>query len=141
MLCDTADAEGGAGGAVDAVACNRLLHALGRGENRGREQHARKLLELMASGRLGPGARPDVVSYTSALDALGRAGDLDGAAALLHEMEARGDPAPNVRTYTAVMRDAARAGQWERCLALLEGVAERGMRVRRGGVGAIHPFS
>lgn len=148
MLCDVVDAasttsiEGSSGagsGAVDVVACNRLLHALGRHAEKGGQQHqhhaARALLELMASGRLGLGAKPDVVSYTTVLDALGKAGDWAGVSALLQEMGERGDPLPNLRTYTVAMRTAARAGRWERCLALLGDVARWGIRVRRRRVG------
>ena len=125
-----AGAGGGVAGGVDVYACNRLLHAMAQAPGAQVSEEARALLALMAPGRLGPRARPDVISYTTVLDALGRAGEWEGAGLLLKEMEGKGDPAPNLRTYTVVMRAAARAGRWERCLAVLDGLGRRGVQVR-----------
>ncbi len=117
-----AAANGGGGGLMDVIGCNRLLHAMGR------EGEATRPLAFLRFMQERLGVRPDVVSFTSVMDACGKAGDWQGALRLLEGMEkdakhnpsSSSSPRPNLRTYTVGMRACARAGEWQRCLALLE---------------------
>jgi pentatricopeptide repeat protein len=104
---------------LDVIGCNRLLHAMAQN---GEGERSVTFLKFMRD-RIG--VVPDMISYTSAMDACGRGGDWRGALNLLETIEReqnRGERGlrANLITYTVVMKACAQAGQWQPCIALLE---------------------
>ena len=67
------------------------------------------------------GLEPDVISYNSAIAALGKSGRPDEAVQLMKEMPSRGLSADGI-TYASALSALANSGLWEEALALLKEV-------------------
>ena len=80
-----------------------------------RWMQAHGLLDEMRSA----GVTPDVYSYSSAISACEKGGELTRALDLLREMRARG-VSPNVISFSAAVAACAKGGLWNEALALLE---------------------
>jgi pentatricopeptide repeat domain-containing protein 1 len=114
---------------LDVIGCNRLLHALAR------EGEGKRAVDFLTFMEERLGVPPDVVSYTSVMDACGKSGQWQEAVRLLERMEEEGEgwegggaPRPNLRTYTVGMQACAKAGKWQQCLALMDRLMAGGLK-------------
>lgn len=69
----------------------------------------------------GKGLEPDVISYNSAIAALGKSGRAEDAVELMREMPGKG-VATDAITYASAMSALANSGLWEEALSLLKEV-------------------
>lgn len=79
-----------------------------------------KALAVLAEMKNTPGCDPDVITYSTVIDTLGKAGGrLDEVHALVEEME-RNDVPRNLVTFTSLIAARMRAGELEMALETLE---------------------
>lgn len=84
-------------------------------------------LQVFQEMRETPGCTPDVITYSTVIDALGRGGRFGQVRDVLDEMSREG-VAPNLVTYTSVISALTRAGDLEGALKVLEDMEGHGIK-------------
>lgn len=114
-----------AGGlAPSVVTFNALLTAVRGSEREDCGDVALRVLKVM---RETEGCAPDVISYSTVIDALGRDGRLTEMRGVAEDMRGRGIQ-PNLVTYTSMITALGRHGDLEAALGLVEEMDARGIR-------------
>ena len=88
------------------------------------------LLERMQAA----GVAPNVVSYSAAMNACGKAGQWEKALALLEEMPANG-ATPDLYCHSIAINACGKAGDVERVMKLFTQMQERGLQPDEVGLG------
>lgn len=84
-------------------------------------------LRVLTVMRETPGCTPDVITYSTIIDALGRSGRFGKVREVLDEMSSVGVE-PNLVTYTSVISALTRAGDLEGALRVLSDMEAHGIR-------------
>lgn len=84
-------------------------------------------LRVLSTMRETEGCTPDVITYSTVIDALGRSGRFSQVRHVLEEMGREGI-APNLVTYTSVISALTRAGDLRGALCVLEDMEKHGIR-------------
>lgn len=105
------------------ITFNALLMACRCTANRGAGDAALQVLQKM---RETPGCKPDVITYSTVIDALGRSGRFSNVSEVLDEMSREGIE-PNLVTYTSVISALNRAGDLNGALRVLEDMERHGI--------------
>lgn len=106
------------------VTFNALLSACRCSKDGGAGETAMSVLEAMRSV---PGCKPDVITYSTIIDALGRSGRFSEIRAILNEMHEE-EIEPNLVTYTSVISALTRAGDLEAAMQVLSDMDARGVK-------------
>lgn len=83
-------------------------------------------LRVLKKMRDTPGCKPDVITYSTVIDALGRSGRFSKVSEVLDEMSREGVE-PNLVTYTSVISALTRAGDLNGALRVLEDMERHGI--------------
>ncbi|XP_024516376.1 pentatricopeptide repeat-containing protein At1g62670, mitochondrial [Selaginella moellendorffii] len=102
---------------ADAVTLSTVIHALCSSDC----DRALELMRAMQAQRVPP----NVVTYTSVIDGLCKAGRRDAAMVLLQQMQAAGC-SPNTVTYNCLIHSLCKAGKLEDAFALLRSMPSKG---------------
>lgn len=109
--------------APNIVTFNALLTACRRGS----PKHAAKIaLDVLSLMRETPGCTPDVITYSTLIDTLGRDCRFEEMRALLEEMIAQGLK-PNLITFTSMISAMARAGDLDGALQIISEMEAEGI--------------
>lgn len=108
--------------APNVITFNALLTAC-RNSDADAGDSALKVLNVMHNT---PGCDPDVITYSTVIDTLGRNGRFEELKEILTEMKERGI-GPNLVTYTSMIAALTRAGDLDRALQLLDDMDRDGV--------------
>jgi len=103
----------------DAVHFNQAINAVSHGD-----KPSEKAIGLLRVMKEKFGVVPDIVTYTSVINACGASGDWQQALRLLEELEENGLSANNI-TYSSVIRACGRAGRWDKALTTFHRMREQ----------------
>lgn len=112
-----------AGISPSVVTFNALLTACQRGEREDAVDIAMDVLKIM---RDTPGCSPDVITYSTLIDTVGRDGRFEQMRFLLETMKAEG-LTPNFVTYTSMISALCKFGQLDEALQLMREMEEQGI--------------
>lgn len=106
------------------VTFNALLTACQRGDRSDAVSIAMGVLKVM---RETPGCVPDVITYSTIIDTLGRAGDFEQMRSILEIMKEE-KLTPNFVTYTSMISALCNFGQLDEALQLMTEMEELGIK-------------
>lgn len=106
------------------ISFNALLMACKGTSSRDTGDAALKILKRM---RETSGCKPDVITYSTVIDALGRSGRFSKVSEVLDEMSREGIE-PNLVTYTSVVSALSKAGDLNGAMRVLEDMERHGIK-------------
>lgn len=109
------------------VTFNALLTACRRGGGNNINNNASDIaLQVMQIMRDTPGCTPDVITYSTLIDTLGRAGRFREMRELLQDMKLQG-LTPNFVTYTCMISAMAKSGDLDAAMRLIDDMESKGI--------------